>query len=79
MINLKNLYQMILLHPHMVLIKIIMKMMMNQMIKIKRRTMIKEEMRMIGIKGKRHHIQECIKMFKGITMSITYSVISKRG
>jgi hypothetical protein len=40
---------MILLHLHKVLIKIIMKKMMNQMIKIKRRAMIKGEMRMIGI------------------------------
>jgi hypothetical protein len=40
---------MILLHLHKVLIKIIMKKMMNQMIKTKRRAMIKGEMRMIGI------------------------------
>jgi hypothetical protein len=30
--------------------------MLNQMIKAKRRTMIKEEMRMMGIKEKHHHI-----------------------
>jgi hypothetical protein len=55
---------MILLHPHKVLIKIIMKKMMNQMIETKRRAMIKREMRMMGIKKKHHHIQECVKMFK---------------
>jgi hypothetical protein len=41
---------MVLLHPHKVLIKIIMKKMMNQMIKVKRRVMIKGEMKMMGIK-----------------------------
>jgi alanine-alpha-ketoisovalerate/valine-pyruvate aminotransferase len=30
----------------------------------KRRTMIKGEMMMMGIKEKHHHIQECVKMFK---------------
>jgi hypothetical protein len=49
------------------------------MIKAKRRAMIKEEMRMMRIKEKHHHIQECIKMFKEITPSTTYLVISKRG
>jgi hypothetical protein len=33
-----------------------MKKMMNQMIKVKRRPMIKGKMRMIGIKEKHHHI-----------------------
>jgi hypothetical protein len=47
---------MILLHPHKVLINIIMKKMMNQMIEVKRRAMIKREMRMMGIKEKHHHI-----------------------
>jgi hypothetical protein len=47
---------MILLHPHKVLIKIIMKKMLNQMIKVKRRAMIKGGMRMMGIKEKHHHI-----------------------
>jgi alanine-alpha-ketoisovalerate/valine-pyruvate aminotransferase len=70
---------MILLHPHKVLIKIIIKKMMNQMIKAKRRAMIKGEMRMLGIKEKHHHIRECVKMFKEITPSTTYLVISKRG
>jgi hypothetical protein len=70
---------MILLHPHKVLINIIIKKMMNQMIKTKRRAMIKGEMRMMRIKEKHHHIQECVKMFKEITPSTTYLVISKRG
>jgi alanine-alpha-ketoisovalerate/valine-pyruvate aminotransferase len=55
---------MILLHPHKVLIKIIMKKILNQMIKAKKRAMIKGETRMMGIKEKHHHIQECVKMFK---------------
>jgi alanine-alpha-ketoisovalerate/valine-pyruvate aminotransferase len=79
MINLKNKLQMILLHPHMILIKIIMKKMMNQMTKTKRKAMIKGEMRMMGIKKKHHHIQECVTMFKEITPATTYLVISKRG
>jgi alanine-alpha-ketoisovalerate/valine-pyruvate aminotransferase len=70
---------MILLYSHKVLIKIIMKKMMNQMIEAKRRAMIKGEIRMMGIKEKHHHIQECIKIFKEITPSTTYLVISKRG
>jgi hypothetical protein len=70
--------QMILLHPYKVLIKIIMKKMMNQMIKAKRRAMIKGKMRMMGIKEKHHHIQKCIKIFKEITPSTIYLVISKR-
>jgi alanine-alpha-ketoisovalerate/valine-pyruvate aminotransferase len=70
---------MILLHPYKVLIKIIMKKMMNQMIKTKRRAMIKGEMRIMGIKEKHHHIQECVTMFKEVTPLITYLVISKKG
>jgi hypothetical protein len=58
MIQLKNIPQMILLHPHKVLIKIIMKKNMNAMIKFKRREMIKGEMRMMEIREKHHHIQE---------------------
>jgi hypothetical protein len=46
---------MILLHPHNFLIKIIMKM-LNQMIKDKKRAMIKGEMMMMGIKEKHRHI-----------------------
>jgi hypothetical protein len=56
-----------------------MKKMMSQMIEAKRRAMIKGEMRMMGIKEKHHHIQECIKNFKEITPSTTYLVISKMG
>jgi hypothetical protein len=55
---------MTLLDPHKVLIKIIMKKMLNQMIKAKKRAMIKEKMRMMGINEKHHHIQECVKIFK---------------
>jgi hypothetical protein len=55
---------MVLLHLHKVLVKIIMKNVMNQMIEVKRRAMIKEEMGLMKIKEKHHHIQECIKMFK---------------
>jgi hypothetical protein len=42
------------------------------MIKVKRRAMIKGDMRMMGIKKKHHHIQECIKIVKEITPSTTY-------
>jgi alanine-alpha-ketoisovalerate/valine-pyruvate aminotransferase len=52
---------------------------LNQMIKAKRRAMIKGEMRMMGIKEKHHHIQTCVKIFKEITPSIIYLVISKKG
>jgi hypothetical protein len=52
---------------------------MNQMIKIKKRAMIKGEMRMMGIKEKHHHIQECTTMFKEIAPSIIFLVISKTG
>jgi hypothetical protein len=31
------------------------------------------------INEKHHHIQECVKMFKEITPSTTYLVISKKG
>jgi hypothetical protein len=33
----------------------------------------------VGIKEKHHHIQECVKIFKEITTSTTYLVISKKG
>jgi hypothetical protein len=56
-----------------------MKKMLNQVIKIRKRAMIKGETRMMGIKEKHHQIQECVKMFKEITPSITYLVISKKG
>jgi hypothetical protein len=70
---------MILLHPHKVLIKIIMKKVMNKMIKTKMRAMIKGKIRMMRIKEKHHHIKDCVTMFKDITPSITYLVILKRG
>jgi hypothetical protein len=70
---------MVLLHPQKVLIKIIMKRKMNTMIKFKRRPMIKGDMRMMGIREKHHHIQECITIFKEIIPSITYLVIWKKG
>jgi hypothetical protein len=49
------------------------------MIKTKSRAVTKGEMRMMRIKQKHHHIQECVKMFKEITPSTTYLVISKNG
>jgi hypothetical protein len=61
------------------LIKINMKIKMNTKIKFKRRAMIKGEIRMMGIREKDHHIKECNIMFKEITPSITYLVISKKG
>jgi hypothetical protein len=33
---------------------------------------------MMGINEKHHHIQKCVKMFKEITSSTTYLVISKK-
>jgi hypothetical protein len=79
MINLKNKPQMAPLHPHKSLTKMNMKRKMNTMIKFKRRAMIKGEMSMIGIRAKHHNIQECTTMFKEITSSATYLVISKKG
>jgi hypothetical protein len=49
-----------------------MKKKMNTMIKFKRRPMIKGEMRMMRIREKQHHIQECTTLFKEITPSTTY-------
>jgi hypothetical protein len=79
MINLRNHPRMILLQPHKVLIKVIMKKRMNTMIKFKRRASVKGEMMMMGTKEKYHHIQECVTMFKEITPLTTYLMISKRG
>jgi hypothetical protein len=78
MTNLKNNPQMILLHPHKVLIKIIKKV-LNRMIKAKRRAMINGEMRMMRIMMKHHHVQECVTMFKEIIPLTAFLVISKRG
>jgi hypothetical protein len=55
------------LHPHKDLIKINMKIKMNTKIKSKWRAMIKGEMRMMEIREKDHHIQECVPMLKEIT------------
>jgi hypothetical protein len=68
------------LHPHKDLIKMNMnmKIKMNTKIKSKRRAMIKGEMRMMGIREKDHHIQECATLFKEITPSITYLMILKK-
>jgi hypothetical protein len=67
MINLKHNSQMILLHPHMVFIKIILKKKINTMIKFKRRARIKGEMRMMGIREKHPNTQGCATVFKEIT------------
>jgi hypothetical protein len=48
------------------------------MIKAKKRATIKGKMRMMRIKEKHHHIQECVKMFKEIIPSTTYFVILKK-
>jgi uncharacterized membrane protein (Fun14 family) len=69
---------MIPLHPNKGLIKINMKKMSN-MIKSKRRAMIKGETKMMGIMEKHHHIQEYATTFKEITPSITYLVILRKG
>jgi hypothetical protein len=58
---------------------------MNEMkikLMIKRKALIKGEMRMMGIikdQEQNHHIQESIKPRKGITSWTTFLVISKRG
>jgi hypothetical protein len=49
---------------------------------IKRKTLIKGEMRMMRInkdQGTSHHTQECIKPYKEITPWIIFLVISKKG
>jgi hypothetical protein len=80
--------QMILLHPHKIMIKIKrMNMKMNKKnlkikIMIKTIAMIKGEIRMMGImkdQGQNHHTQECVKPFNKITPWTTFLVISKRG
>jgi hypothetical protein len=70
---------MIPLHLNKGLIKVNMKKKMNNMIKSKRRAIIKGEMRMMGIMEKHHHIQEYAATFKEITPSITYLVILRKG
>jgi hypothetical protein len=59
------------LHLNKGLIKINLKKKMRNTIKSKRRAMIKEEMKMVGIIEKHHHIQEYVTMFKEITPSTT--------
>jgi hypothetical protein len=56
-----------------------MKNKMSTMIKFKRRAKIKGEMRMMGIREKHHHTQECATMFKEIAPLTIYLVILKRG
>jgi hypothetical protein len=56
-----------------------MKIKINTNIKSKRRAMIKGEMRMMGVREKNHHIQECATMFKEVTPLTIYLVISKKG
>jgi hypothetical protein len=67
------------LQPQKDLIKMNMKIKMNTKIKSKRRAMMKREIRMMGIREKSHHIQECTTMFKEINPLTTYLVISKKG
>jgi hypothetical protein len=58
---------------------------MNKMkikLMIKRKALIKGEMRMMGIikdQGQSHHTRECTKSYKEITPRIIFLVISKRG
>jgi hypothetical protein len=56
-----------------------MKKKMSNMVKSKRRAMIKEEIRMMGIMEKHNHIQEYATMFKEIIPSTTYLVILRNG
>jgi hypothetical protein len=79
-VNLKP--QMILLHPHKTMSKI--KRMNKIKIKliIKKKALINEEMRMMGIikdQEQSHHTRECTKPYKEITPWIIFLVISKRG
>jgi hypothetical protein len=67
------------LHLHKDLIKMNMKIKINTNIKSKRRAMIKGEMRMMGVREKNHHIQECATMLKEVTPLTIYLVISKKG
>jgi hypothetical protein len=67
------------LHPNKGLIKINMKKKTSNMVKSKRRAIIKEEIRMMGIMEKHNHIQEYATMFKEIIPSTTYLVILRKG
>jgi hypothetical protein len=69
---------MILLHPHKTMSKRMNKMKIKLM--IKRKTLIKREMRMMGIiknQDQSHRTQECTKPYKEITPWIIFLVISK--
>jgi hypothetical protein len=73
---------MILLHPHKTMSKI--KRMNKMKIKpmIKRKALIKGEMRMMGIiknQYQSHHTQEYTKPYKEITLWIIFLVISRMG
>jgi hypothetical protein len=73
---------MILLHPHKTMSKIKRMNNLKMKLMIKRKALIKGEMRMIGImkdQEQGHHIQECTKPFKEITPWTIFLVISKRG
>jgi hypothetical protein len=74
---------MIPLHLHKGLNKMSIKVEMSTMIKFKKIAMIKEEMRMMGIRKKATQEQDChiqvyATTFKEITPSITYLVILRK-
>jgi hypothetical protein len=78
--------QIILLYPHKIMSKINRMNMKNFKMKIefmvKRKALIKGEIRMMGIikdQEQDHHTQECAKSFKEITPWIIFLVISRRG
>jgi hypothetical protein len=74
--------QMILLHPHKTMSRIKRMNKMKIKLMIKRKALIKGEMRMmriIKIQDQSHHTQECTKTYKQITPWIIFLVISKRG
>jgi hypothetical protein len=70
--------QMILLHPHKTMSKIKRMNKMKIKLMIKRKALIKGEIRMVGIikdQEQSHHIQESTKLCKGITSWTTFLVI----
>jgi hypothetical protein len=69
---------MILLHPHNTMSKIKRINKMKIKLMIKRKSLIKVEMRMMGIiknKDQSHHTQECTKPYKEITPEIIFLLI----
>jgi hypothetical protein len=69
---------MILLHPHETMSKIKRMNKMKIKLMIKRKALIKGEMRMMGIiknQDQSHHTQECTKPYKEITPWIIFLVI----